>query len=161
MRLKALSLLVLAALAGVFYVRDAEAACLTCSCTVSADPLSFGSLSPLMGPVDAVGEIEVSCIGLTTALDSISLRLSTGVSGTYASRQLRNGVNVLPYNLYSDPARTVVWGNGTGGSSELEVQNQFSLITWTTSAPVYARVSPAPSAPPGTYTDTIIVTVEW
>jgi spore coat protein U-like protein len=140
---------------------DARAACFTCSCTVSTDTLSFGSITPLAGQVDAVGEIDVSCFGLTTGLDSMTISLSTGGSGTYASRRMINGANTLAYNLYSDAGRTVIWGNGTGGSSSLVVQNQLSLLSWSTSTPVYARIPSAPSTRPGTYTDTIVVTVVW
>jgi spore coat protein U-like protein len=156
-------LLALVFAAGAFIAAPAPAgaACLTCSCTVSADPMSFGAFSPLAGPVEAVGAIDVDCIGLTTSLDSISIELSTGISGSYAPRQLRSGPNSLAYNLYTDPARTIVWGDGTQGSSPRVVQNQLSLLMWSTTAPVYGRVQSSPLAPPGAYSDTIIVTVEW
>lgn len=139
----------------------ARAACLTCSCTVTAEPMSFGAFSPLSGPVDAVGAIDVDCIGLTTSLDSIAIELSAGVSGSYTPRQLRSGAHALSYNIYTDPARTIVWGDGTQGSSPRVLQNQLSLLIWTTTAPVYGRVQASPLAPPGAYSDTIIVTVEW
>jgi spore coat protein U-like protein len=153
--------LLLAVCALMFAPQPARAACLTCSCTVSADPMSFGSFSPLSGPVDAVGSIDVDCFGLTTSLDSISIELSAGVSGSYAPRELKSGADVLAYNLYTDPARTIIWGDGAQGSSPRVVQNQLSLLIWTTTAPVYGRVASSPLAPPGVYSDTIIVTVEW
>jgi spore coat protein U-like protein len=153
--------LLLASCALVCAPPPARAACLTCSCTVSADPMSFGSFSPLSGPVDAVGSIDVDCIGLTTSLDTISIELSAGLSGSYAPRQLRSGASTLAYNLYSDPARTIVWGDGAQGSSPRVVQNQLSLLLWTSTAPVYGRVHASPLAAPGVYSDTIIVTVEW
>lgn len=140
---------------------SAEAACLTCSCTVGANPLSFGAFNPLAGPMDAVGSVEIDCIGLTTSLDSMTIELSTGGSGAYGARRLRNGANTLPYQLYSDPTRMTVWGDGTGGSSALVVQNQLSLLIWRTTQPVYGRIPEAPTARPGSYSDTIVVSVEW
>ena len=141
---------------------QAHAACLTCSCTVTANPLAFGAYAPLNNaPLDGAGEIDIDCFGLTTALDSITLKLSAGGSGSFAARRMLSGANTLSYNIYSDAARSIVWGDGTGGSSSLTLQNQFSLLSWSTSAPVYGRIAAAPGTRTGNYADTIIVTVEW
>jgi spore coat protein U-like protein len=148
--------------AAVCFAMPARAACLACSCTVTAAPLSFGSFSPLgAAPVDAVGSLALNGNGLPTSLDSLTIELSTGAAGSFAPRRMRNGAQTLAYNLYSDPSRTIVWGDGAGGSSALVVQNQLSLLVWTTTKPVYARIPASPAAAPGIYADTIVVTVEW
>ncbi|NNC64112.1 MAG: spore coat protein U domain-containing protein [Gammaproteobacteria bacterium] len=62
------------------------------------------------------------------------------------------------YNLYSNPARTLVWGDGTGGSLTVfrskprPGRQNFSL-------PVYGRIPPTQSVSPGLYSDDIIVTI--
>ena len=73
------------------------------SCTVSATPVSFGLYVPTLGtPTDSTGTVSVDCawsIGFSVAL-------STGASGSYSTRQMRNGTARLSYQLYADAART-------------------------------------------------------
>src|SRR5437868_6080735 len=79
------------------------------ACTIAAQPVFFGSYNPLSAQsVDSTGNVSVVC--LPAAAYNVSL--SPG-SGPYASRTLANGSYRLNYNLYTDAARTVVWGDGS------------------------------------------------
>src|SRR5689334_22391696 len=82
--------------------RAAEAAC-----TISAGAaVSFGNYDwTVATPTDTVGTMTYTCT--TTAL----VFLSTGSSGSYTTRTMLSGANVLNYNLYTDAARTQVWGD--------------------------------------------------
>jgi spore coat protein U-like protein len=69
------------------------------------------------------------------------------------------GGGVLNYNLYVDPARTLVWGDGTGATATVsgvrEVKGRPVFFDYA----VYGRVFADQAPPPGSYTDTILVTV--
>lgn len=93
-----------------FALLVAPAASATCSLDVQG--VDFGSYDFMSSQdLDSVGHVIVTC----DASSSFSISLSAG-AGTYASRVMHNGAHTLDYNLYTDPAHTMVWGDGTGGS---------------------------------------------
>ena len=69
---------------------------------------------------------------------------------------MRSGTNQLNYNLYTDAARTVVWGNGSGTSSIQTVARNR-----TTTLNVYGQIPAGQDAVVGNYTDTILATVTF
>ncbi len=82
------------------------------TCSLNAQSVNFGGYDFMSSRnLDSVGHVIVTC----DVSSSFSISLSTG-NGTYASRTLQNGLHQLSYNLYTDPAHTMVWGDGTGGS---------------------------------------------
>ncbi|QNA82842.1 spore coat protein U domain-containing protein [Sphingomonas sp. So64.6b] len=142
----------------------AEAACAPlslCSCTVSTTGISFGSYIP----VDATnnessGTVRVQCVLLVALAGSYTIDLSTGSSGTYAQRTLRNGASILTYNIYVDAARSQILGNGSGGSSRI-TRNFTALLGVDQTTTVYGRIPAGQNVPAGSYSDTIIVTVTY
>lgn len=142
----------------------AHAACAAlsfCSCTVSATPVSFGSYNPIgTADLDGTGEVTVDCTLLAALAGSYTVDLSTGTSGTYAMRTMKNGASDLQYNLYTDATYTQIWGNNTGGSSR--VTRAFSgLLSFQLHNTVYGRIFGSQNVPAGTYSDTIVVTVTY
>lgn len=144
----------------------AQALCLgpVCSCSVSTTPVAFGSHNPLGGATDSTGSVRVNCGGLAGLLIPYRIDLSTGGGASYSARRMSSGANTLAYNLYSDPTRSTVWGNGIGGSASvnaavlLDVLGLSPLQTHT----VYGRIpSGQTSAVPGSYADTITVTITY
>lgn len=94
----------------VFALLFAPFASATCSLSVQA--VNFGNYDFMSSQnLDSTGHITVTC----DISSSFSISLSTG-AGTYTSRTMQNGTHQLNYNLYTDPAHTTVWGDGTGGS---------------------------------------------
>lgn len=145
----------------------AQALCIGCSCTISADPaLQFNNINPLAGPPpDAVAKVYVNCfilIGLGTLSNEI--RLSTGGANSYAPRRMSDGFgHTLPYNLYLPTNQ--VWGDGSAGTSYY-TRSAFSLAVGAPvsySVDVAGRVQAAglSNVTPGDYDDTITVTVTW
>jgi spore coat protein U-like protein len=133
------------------------------SCSVSATSVNFGAYSPLSATAtQATGTVTVSCEVLGIGLPaSWTVALSTGSSGSYAVRQLQSGANTLSYNLYTNSARTSVWGDGTNGTS-VASGNQFlgvgsNMVNYT----VYGSVPVAQDLPAGNYTDTLTVTMTY
>jgi spore coat protein U-like protein len=119
---------------------------------LSATAVTFGNYNPLSAvPLDAAGTISYDCPPPTAPV----ITLSTGQSSSYTPRRMQ-GPGLLQYNLYLDAARTVIWGDGTGGSSVL---NGPSGIR--TTVPIYGRIFPRQDVVAGAYFDVIIVTINF
>lgn len=151
--------------------RDARAACtgvgvFSCSATVSvAQPLAFGNYDPAsLTPKDNTTTINV--VGTVTGLGilvtlSYSVGLSAGAGSTIADRRLTGPSSTpLAYNLYTNNARTTVWGAGT-------VTDSYSALASLggTAVPrsytVYGRIPAGQYVAPGSYGNTITVTVTY
>ena len=70
-------------------------------------------------PEDSTGTITYRC---NSAAANISIALSDGSSSTSSPRTMRKGTEVLNYDLYQNAARTNIWGDGTGGTSDLHTR---------------------------------------
>jgi spore coat protein U-like protein len=91
------------------------------SCTLSSgttSTLNFGTVNPLLpGDTVADGQIAVTC-NFTALAIGARLCFSLGVGNTspsIAARAMGAGTNRLSYNLYTDAARTQVWGAARAG----------------------------------------------
>lgn len=122
-------------------------------CRVDARPLAFGMLWDLSSHgADADSLVLLDCAAATGGL---RVSLGPGLNAVQASgRALRNGATSLPYNLYTDAARSQLWGDGTGGSSAAMAPGNAMLT-------VYARIPPVPTPRPGSYSDAVEVIVDW
>ncbi len=138
-------------------------------CTVTASGPAFGTYDPtLSADDDSTGSVTVTCnyISPGSVADAVyTLALSTGSSGTYAARRMNAGSSQLGYNLFTDAARSQVWGNATGGSAVISgtlrvgpgVGNGTRSQTYT----VYGRVPALQDADTGSYSDSILVTLTF
>lgn len=127
-------------------------------CTITFNDINHGTVSTLATNNDAasVGD-NITCSFADTY--SIALNVGTG-GGTYATRTLTNGANTLNFNVYSDAARTTIWGDGSGGSAVL---TRTSTGGGTADAiDVYSRVLGGQTGKPeGTYSSTITATATF
>ena len=162
-RLLILLLLCLGSLASA----PARALCITgvCSCTTTTSNVTFGNYSPMaFGTTDTTGNIKVNCGVVAGLLIPFSIAFSTGTSGSFTTRTLRNGANILNYNLYLDSAYTTIWGDGTGGT---QVLNGSVLLDVLGLSPpqvfwIYGRIPGRQlTAVPGPYADSINVTLTY
>ena len=129
------------------------------SCTVSTVGVAFGVYAPLQaGPLDANGTINIACTGVT-GRNTVTIDLSTGASNSYVNRTMSTGTATLSYNLYYDAAHSQVWGNGTGGS--VEGSTVIRRRAPSASLPVYGSVAAGQDPAPGSYADSITVTVNY
>jgi spore coat protein U-like protein len=126
------------------------------SCTPSSAGIAFGNFTG--SQITITGSIILTCTG--TGKDNFNLDLSTGSSGTYTPRRMKNGANSLSYNLYTDSAFTKIWGAGSGGVDHVSgTVDMGSSTTVTVTIPLYAML-PAQTKPPlGLYSDAIVATV--
>ncbi|MFT3905033.1 MAG: spore coat U domain-containing protein [Steroidobacteraceae bacterium] len=138
------------------------------SCSTSATGPSFGVYNPLSSTATpANGSISVTC-SLTSgnsATVPVTVAFSTGYSGTYSSRYMLSGTNRLSYNLYKDSAYTLIYGDGTGGSYTAAANPSFELTrsnpSQTASGVIYGLIGAKQDVAPGSYSDTIVVTISY
>lgn len=131
------------------------------SCTVSATAVGFGTYTPFNpSPVDSSGTVTVNCLGVLGG--TFTVKLNTGGSGTYSPRRMYKGTDTLNYNLYTDSGRSTIWGDGTGGSSFQTVNCGLACLGADNNFTTYGRIPGSQNTTvPGSYSDTITVTVEW
>lgn len=137
----------------------APAALLPCAaasaqtCTVAVTPVNFGTYSPFdTTPLTSTGQVRVNCEG--SGGYSVALNAGANSGGSFAGRSLGNGQSKLSYQLYSDPARTQIWGDGSGGSAAVPISGSGTLT-------IYGRIPARQSVSAGAYGDTILVTIAY
>lgn len=109
----------------------------------------FGSVND-----DSTGLISIRCTGNPNPW---ILLLSKGAnSATFTPRNMVNAGTLLNYNLYTDAARTTVWGDGTGGTVTVSGSGNGTSLHF-----VYGRIPPGQDARAGLNTDTVVVTVNF
>jgi spore coat protein U-like protein len=127
------------------------------ACTLSASGVAFGSYNVFdTSPTDSTGSITYRC-GNTDK--NITITISRGSSPTFAPRTLKQGSEPLSYNLFRDSGYTLIWGDGSSGTSTYfnknPANNQDIVL------PVYARVPAGQDVSLGSYTDSVVVTIEY
>ncbi len=138
----------------LFGTRAADAA--SAICTLSATNVAFGVVTG--ATVTAAGQVTLHCTGNGNV--NYSLSLSTGSSGSYTLRRMTSGANRISYNLFTDTARTQIWGDGTGGSTTVTGQLKFQGVgNLTIPISVYGTYPVQPLPAPGSYADTITVSM--
>jgi spore coat protein U-like protein len=128
----------------------------TCSIG-SIDSLAFGSYDVLSSSaLDSAGSIAYRCDNVGV-LDTIKIQLSRGSSATFQPRTLQSGADQLQYNLYLDPARSTVWGDGGSGTGQygpiLPADGSSVLLE------IYGRVPGRQNVRAGSYSDTVVITI--
>jgi spore coat protein U-like protein len=124
------------------------------ACNATATNLTFPSTSFFTANIDGTSAVNVTCTNTTP----YHVRLSGGNDAATdpTQRKMTLGTNKITYGLYRDLARTLPWGS-TDTVNTLSSTGTASSVNHT----VYGRVPPQTSKPPGTYTDTIVVTVSF
>lgn len=130
------------------------------ACTVTAGALNFGTYAAGGGALDVNSTINVNCTKSTPF--TVSLNGGTTTGGTIAQRLLASGTNTLQYNLYTSNAYATVFGDGTLSSGTIAGTGTGLLVA--SPVTVYGQLPDSvanQTAVPGTYTDTITVTVTY
>lgn len=133
-------------------------------CALNATPaINFNnvtSIGPTPTRIDAQGTVSVECnTPYTIYIGDGQNRVSPG-SG---NRQMAQGAARLPYQLFKDSGRTQIWDatggttaiGGSGGVSDTGTGAQQNKS-------VFASIPAGTTLPaPGTYTDTVVITVTY
>jgi spore coat protein U-like protein len=125
----------------------------TCS-VVSASAINFGTMGAIAANVDQTSTLTVNCSSTTPY--TIGLSAGGGSGATVATRKMTSGANAVNYTLYRDAGRTLVWGT-TIGTDTLAGTGSGANQALT----IYGRVPAQTVPPPGTYNDTVTVTITY
>jgi spore coat protein U-like protein len=148
----------LQAITFVALLAPAVAPAQTCSFTAGPTSLAFGAYDPASAtPADSTGTFSYSCT--SARVRPVVVELSAGTAGSFSSRQMSFGAERLSYNLFTTGARSVVWGDGTGGSQT--VSSVPSGPTHGATLTIYGRITAGQWVAAGTYGDTIVVTLNY
>jgi spore coat protein U-like protein len=124
------------------------------SCNVVASNLNFGTTGDLTSAIAAQSQINVQCsngTGYNVALDG-------GLTGAVdpTQRKMAFGANTITYGLYQNSAHSIPWGSTIGSNV---VSGTGSSISQPISVYGYVPVQSMPT--PGTYSDTVVVSVSY
>jgi len=118
--------------------------------------LAFGTYDPFSAtPLDTTGSVWYTC----TNSPGVTITVNTGSSGSYSQRTMRSGANTLGYNVYIDAARTMIWGDGTPPS--VIGPGATTNFLGITIATLYGRVPAGQDAVAGTFSDTLVLSVNF
>ena len=123
-------------------------------CSVNASTLNFGSAGVLRSALDATSSIAVTC----TNAAPYTVALDGGLAGVAnpTQRKMSQGAEQITYGLYQDAGRAMPWGDSAGVNTMAGTGSGLAQ-----NFTVYGRV-PAQSTPsPGTYSDTVVVTITY
>jgi spore coat protein U-like protein len=124
------------------------------NCSVSASTVNFGSAGVLGAALDATGTVTITC----TNAAPYTVALDGGLSGATnpAQRKLSQAAATITYGLYQDPGRATPWGNSVGVNTMAATGSGLPQTLT-----VYGRV-PAQNTPaPGSYSDTVVLTISY
>jgi len=131
-------------------------------CTLAIANFAFGAYSPAnYTPLEATGNVAVSCDGIAGQGISYTLAINAGSSGSFVSRKMIYGPYALNYNLYLNAARTTIWGDGNVGTG-IVVDGYASIAGVNVrNYTVYGRIPVNQAVPPGAYNDSLLVTLTY
>jgi spore coat protein U-like protein len=123
-------------------------------CSVSAASLNFGSAGVLRAALEATSSVTVTC----TNAAPYTVALDGGLSGATnpAQRKMSQASQTITYGLYQDSGRAVPWGDSVGVNTMAGTGSGLAQ-TFT----VYGRVPVQNTPSPGTYSDTVVLTISY
>jgi spore coat protein U-like protein len=123
------------------------------NCSIGTTPVAFGDYNVLAAsPKTTTGTVTYQC----TLGVNIIVTLSRGSSSTFNPRTLRNGAEVLNYNLYREATFQTIWGDGTGGS---QTYTALAALLVPVNVTVYAQLPAGQNVAAGGYSDSVVATI--
>ena len=124
------------------------------NCLVSASGVNFGSAGIIASNVDATGSTTVQCTNTTPY--TVGLDGGTSSATDPTQRKMSKGSEKITYGLYQNSARNQPWGNTIGSNTESATgTGSGQALT------VYGRVGSQTTPSPGSYSDSVVVTVTY
>jgi spore coat protein U-like protein len=127
-------------------------ATVTSNCALSGGTLAFGNyVSGQTTNLDVQGSINyVNC-----PVGTLIFELDNGANANGSQRRMKSGSNYLNYQIFKTSARNSNWGTGADA-----VQIQV-LQAGSGSVAVYGRIPAGQTVPPGSYSDTVTITLTF
>jgi spore coat protein U-like protein len=128
------------------------------NCRVTLVAMDFGLYTPMTQThVDVMGQIGVRC---QAQPGSFTITIGPGLSGDSTARTLTSATATpLVYNLFRDPGRTQIWGDGTPPTFTVSGVRPSRGRPTFYNYPIYGRIFANQAPDPGLYNDTPMVTV--
>lgn len=127
-------------------------ATVTSNCSVTGGTLAFGTyVSGQTTDLDAQGSISYA----NCAAGTLTFELDNGANANGTERRMKSGNNFLVYQIFKTGARSTRWGAGTEAVQVNLLQSGNGNVT------VYGRIPGNQSVAPGSYTDTVTVTLTF
>jgi spore coat protein U domain-containing protein, fimbrial subunit CupE1/2/3/6 len=120
-----------------------------------ATTLDFATQGVLSANVNQMSTIQVQCTNTTP----FNIGLDKGTNGSSVTSRLMKGGptnETIAYSIYSDSGYSTNWGNTVGTDTVASTGTGASQ-----SFTVYGRIPPQTTPSPGTYIDTVTVTVTY
>jgi spore coat protein U-like protein len=120
------------------------------ACTISALPIAFGAYT---GTLLAPGSTSVTVTCPLLTIYSVALGAGLGVGATTTTRKMTGpGSTQLNYQMFQNSSRTTNWGNTTDTVSGVGTGSAQTLQ-------IFPQAAAGQIVQPGTYTDTVTVSV--
>ena len=133
-------------------------AAVSANCTITTATVAFPAYDPIIANAsandDGTGTVTIACTKGTVA----TIGLGLGANALVSQRRMKDaGTDYLNYALYLDSARTTIWGTTS--------PNLLTPVAAPDKTPraftVYGRIPSAQDVPAGSYSDTVVATVNF
>jgi spore coat protein U domain-containing protein, fimbrial subunit CupE1/2/3/6 len=127
------------------------------NCSITTTAVNFGSYDPLVAnatsPLDGTGAVIVACTkGAGTRID-----LGLGANPSGSTRRMQAGTDFLAYELYQNAGRTTTWRSGSSAGQTIATAPNKNPRTFV----VYGRVPAGQDVAAGSYSDTVLATINF
>ncbi|MEO0063013.1 MAG: hypothetical protein RLZZ08_1573 [Pseudomonadota bacterium] len=126
-------------------------------CTVTAAPMNFGVVAGLTGRVRTTAAIQLRCAPRI----NYTVQIDRGLNSQGRQRRMLNPVGIggfLQYNIYQDAGYSQEWDDRGGGRRVTGNSGTTGRVALT----AYGEIpSLAGLAASGTYSDTVVVTIQF
>jgi spore coat protein U-like protein len=132
------------------------------ACTVSTTSTAFGNYDVLSAtPTDTTGTVTIACTRRRNFNYTVVVSIGPGYNNNINPRTMHL-TDLLNYYLYTNAARTTVWGNGTSGTVTQTVNlagpaNAHASQNLT----AYGRIPTGQNVSIGAYADNLTVTITF
>ncbi len=127
-------------------------ATVTSNCALSGGTMAFGTyISGQTTNLDVQGSINyVNC-----PVGTLTFELDNGANASGSQRRMKSGSNFLNYQLYKTSGRTSIWGTGADANQVQLLQGGNGSVV------VYGRIPSGQAVAPGSYSDTVTITLTF
>lgn len=145
------------ALAGLIVALLTGSTLSAAGCMISTQPLVFGRYDVFdPAPTDTTAKVSYVCnLPVTPPV----VRLSAGLSSSFAPREMTSLDDALRYNVFLDASCTTVFGDGTAGTTVFSGAPPAEGVTY--EVMVFGRIPARQNVHAGTYSDTLVLTIEF
>jgi spore coat protein U-like protein len=124
------------------------------TCSIATNNLNFGTAGVLTANTDATTTLTPTCTNGAPYNIGLDGGLSAATDPT--KRKMTKGAEFVVYGLYRDSARSLPFGNTIGTNTLAGTGTGLAQ-----SVAAYGRIAPQATPSPGTYSDTIVVTLTF